>query len=131
MVKMLLLAPRSVCAVRAVRVQHILQLHTPNCMCVWPRALDEFPALQVRSAEGTRRIRVESGIRLMTYKSRGRRFARPFSLDEAGASVGEKRLRGSREQAPVNVQCEPKDKDEVAHQQLPSNFAISFEARMA
>ena len=28
------------------------------------------------------------------------------------------------------VQCEPKDNDEVAHQQLPSNFAISFEAKM-
>ena len=28
------------------------------------------------------------------------------------------------------VQCEPKDNDEVAHQQLPSNFAISFEARI-
>ena len=25
---------------------------------------------------------------------------------------------------------EPKDNDEVAHQQLPSNFAISFEAKM-
>ena len=28
------------------------------------------------------------------------------------------------------MQCEPKDNDEVAHQQLPSNFAISFEAKM-
>ena len=28
------------------------------------------------------------------------------------------------------VQCEPKDNDGVAHEQLPSNFAISFEARM-
>ena len=28
------------------------------------------------------------------------------------------------------VKCEPKDNDEVAHEQLPSNFAISFEARM-
>ena len=29
------------------------------------------------------------------------------------------------------MQCEPKDNDEVAHQQLPSNFAISFEDRSA
>ena len=28
------------------------------------------------------------------------------------------------------MQCEPKDNDEVAHQQLPRNFAISFEAKM-
>ena len=28
------------------------------------------------------------------------------------------------------MQCEPKDNDVVAHQQLPSNFAISFEAKM-
>ena len=29
------------------------------------------------------------------------------------------------------MQCEPKDNDEVAHRKLPSNFARSFEARMA
>ena len=28
------------------------------------------------------------------------------------------------------MQCEPKDNDEVAHEQLPSNFAISYEAKM-
>ena len=50
---------------------------------------------------------------------------------EAEASVEKNRPRGSRERAPVYVQCEPKDNDEVANQQLPSNFAISFEARMA
>ena len=48
---------------------------------------------------------------------------------EAESSVGEKRPRGSRERAPVYVQCEPKENDEVAHQVLPSNFVISFEAR--
>ena len=51
---------------------------------------------------------------------------------EAEAAVGKKnRPRGSREKAPVYVQCEPKDNHKVAHQQLPSNFAISFEERMA
>ena len=30
----------------------------------------------------------------------------------------------------MKLQCEPKDNDEVAHQQLPSNFAISFEDRL-
>ena len=49
---------------------------------------------------------------------------------EAEAPVGKNRPRGSRERAPVYVKCEPKDNDEVAHQQLPSNFAISFEARV-
>ena len=37
----------------------------------------------------------------------------------------------ARERAPVYVHFKPKDIDEVAHQQLPSIFAISFEARMA
>ncbi len=32
---------------------------------------------------------------------------------------------------PVDVQCEPENNDEVALQQLPSNFAISFEDRLA
>ena len=50
---------------------------------------------------------------------------------EAEAAVGGKRPRGSRERAPVYVQFWPKDNDEVALQQLPSNFAIHFEARMA
>ena len=36
----------------------------------------------------------------------------------------------AREHLFTYVQCEPKDSDEVAHQQLPSNFAISFEAKM-
>ena len=36
----------------------------------------------------------------------------------------------AREHLFTYVQCEPMDNDEVAHQQLPSNFAISFEARM-
>ena len=43
---------------------------------------------------------------------------------EAEAAVGENRHRGSREQAPVYVQCEPKDNKEVAHQQLPSIFLL-------
>ena len=34
-------------------------------------------------------------------------------------AVGINRPRGSRERAPVYVQCEPKANDEVAHQQLP------------
>ena len=50
---------------------------------------------------------------------------------EAEAAVEKNRPRGSRERAPVHVQCGPKDTDAVAHQQLPSNFAVSFEARMA
>ena len=37
----------------------------------------------------------------------------------------------AREHLFTYVQCEPKDNDEVAHQQIPSNFAVSFEARMA
>ena len=60
-----------------------------------------------------------------------RRVARSFPLHEAEAAVGGKRPRGSREGAPVHVQYEPKVNDEVAHQHLPSNFAISFEARLA
>ena len=45
---------------------------------------------------------------------------------ETEASVETKRPRGSRERAPVYVQCKLKDNDEVAHQQLPStiNFDI-------
>ena len=53
------------------------------------------------------------------------------SLYEAEAAVGESRPRGSRERAPVYVQFEPKNNDEVALQQLSSFFSISFEARMA
>ena len=34
--------------------------------------------------------------------------------------MGKNRPRGSRERAPYYVQCELKDNDEVAHQQLPS-----------
>ena len=45
---------------------------------------------------------------------------------ETEASVEKNRPRGSRERAPVYVQCKLKDNDEVAHQQLPStiNFDI-------
>ena len=39
--------------------------------------------------------------------------------------------RGSSERAPVYVKFKPKDSDEVALQQLPSNFVINFEERMA
>ena len=53
----------------------------------------------------------------------------PFPLHEAGASVGGKMPYGSRERAPVHVQCEPKGNDKAAHKELPSNFAISLEAR--
>ena len=52
-------------------------------------------------------------------------------LHDAEGSVGGKRPRGSRERAPVHVKWESKDNDKVAHQKLPSNFAISFEARLA
>ena len=52
-------------------------------------------------------------------------------LHEAEAAVGENRPRGSRERAPIHVQFEPKDNNEVALQKLTSNFAIRFEARMA
>ena len=31
----------------------------------------------------------------------------------------------------MELQLEPKENDELAHQQLPSNFAISFEDRLA
>ena len=48
-------------------------------------------------------------------------------FNKAEASVGGKRPRGSREREPVYVYCEPKDNDEVAHQQLPRNFAISYD----
>ena len=41
------------------------------------------------------------------------------------------RPRGSRERAPIYVQCEPKNSDEVANQQLPINFAMIFEAKIA
>ena len=54
-------------------------------------------------------------------------FARRFLLHQEEAAVGGKRPRGSQERAPVHVQFEPKDNDEMAHLQLPSNFAISFE----
>ena len=50
---------------------------------------------------------------------------------EAEATVRKNRPPGPRERAPVYVQIEPKDNDEVAHQQLSSHFEISFEARMA
>ena len=36
----------------------------------------------------------------------------------------------AREHLFTYVQCEPKNNDEVAHQQLPSNFAISFNETM-
>ena len=115
-----------------VNDKNILQLYSPNCMCVWPCALDDFPTLQVRSAEGTRRIRVESRSRVITYQCRGGRFARPFPLDEAEAAVGGKKPRGSRERTPVDVKCEPKDNDGVAHHQyFPSDSAISIEGRLA
>ena len=52
-------------------------------------------------------------------------------LNEAEATVGGKRPRGSSERAPVYVQYEPKNNDEVGHKQLPSIFAISFEERAA
>ena len=57
-----------------------------------------------------------------------RMAVRPSLISRGRSCRGGKRPRGSRERAPVYVQCEPKDNDEVAHQQLPSNFAISFEA---
>ena len=46
-------------------------------------------------------------------------------------AVGINRPSGSRGRAPLYVQFEPKDNDEVAHQQLPRIFAASFEARVA
>ena len=45
---------------------------------------------------------------------------------ETEASMGKNRPRGSRERAPVYVQCKLKDNDEVAHQQLPST--INFDS---
>ena len=45
--------------------------------------------------------------------------------------MGRKGPRGSREREPANAQCEPKDNDEVAHEPLPSNFAMSSEASFA
>ena len=47
-------------------------------------------------------------------------------LHETDAPVRKNRPRGSRERAPVYVQCKLKDNDEVAHQQLPST--INFES---
>ena len=90
-------------------------------MYVLPRALDDSPTLQVRSVEGTRLQMTRMAVCP----------AVPFQEAEAKAAVGEKRPRGSRERAPVNVQCKPKDNDEIAHQQLPSNFEISLEGRLA
>ena len=46
------------------------------------------------------------------------------------ALVREHQFQFVREHLFEYMQCEPKDNDEVAHQQLPSNFAISFEAKM-
>jgi len=37
----------------------------------------------------------------------------------------------AREHLFTYVKCEPKDSDEMAHQQLPINFAITLEARLA
>ena len=118
-------------------IKNILQLQSPNCtyVCVL-RALDVSPSLKVRSVEGTRRIRVESWSRVMTCQKHltvlsRRRFAPAISFHEEEAAVGGKRPRGSRERVPVHVQCEPKDNDEVAHQQLLSDFAMSFEERLA
>ena len=45
---------------------------------------------------------------------------------ETEASVEKNRPRGSRERAPVYVQCKLKDNDEVAHQDLPST--INFDS---
>ena len=45
---------------------------------------------------------------------------------ETEASVEKNRPRGSRERAPVYVQCKLKENDEVAHQQLPST--INFDS---
>ena len=45
--------------------------------------------------------------------------------------MGINRPRGSREREPVYVHCEPKANDEVAHQQLSNNCAISFEDGLA
>ena len=41
---------------------------------------------------------------------------------ETEASMEKNRPRGSRERAPVYVQCKLKDNDKVAHQQLPSTI---------
>ena len=51
---------------------------------------------------------------------------------EAEAAVGKKTgpVALAREHLFTNVQCEPKDNNEVAHQQLPSNFAISSEEKI-
>ena len=55
-----------------------------------------------------------------------------FTFTRQKLPWGKNRPRGSRERAPVHVKCEPNEYDEVvAHQKLPGNFAISFEARMA
>ena len=45
---------------------------------------------------------------------------------ETVAPVRKNRPRGSRERAPVYVQCQLKDSDEVAHQKLPST--INFDS---
>ena len=91
-----------------------------------------FHLFKIGSVEATWRIRVESWSRVTAMwriDCASRRVAQPFS--EAEAAVGGKGPRGSRERAPDYVQCEPKDIDEVAHQQFPSNFAISFEDGLA
>ena len=55
-----------------------------------------------------------------------------FHFHEAEALVDLKKgpVALAREHLFTYVKCEPKEYDEVAHQQLPRNFAISFEARV-
>ena len=60
-----------------------------------------------------------------------RRLALPFPLHEAGAAMGGKRPRGSRERALLNVKSGPKDSGDMAHQQLQCSFSISFEELLA
>ena len=58
---LLRLSPRPKLALAAIFfLKQFLELFSPNCICAWSRAIDDFSALQVRSVKGTRRIRVES-----------------------------------------------------------------------
>ena len=96
-------------------VLHMLLLSPENgcvCVCLFVSDHSYSCALQLHSILRNKAVRP-------SFISRGR------------SSCEGKMPRGSRERALVYVQCEPKNNDEVALQQLPSNFAISFEDMFA
>ena len=107
------------------------------------RAKGDFPIPKSPNSKFCRHDHIRVGSRSKVQALEYRRGTYFFVMEFRGRLAGrslctrrklpweEKRPRGSREREPAHVRCEHNESDGEAHQQLPKNFAISSEERLA